>query len=130
MKVISKGCLVAVAFCSFAIVVFGGDFKSAIIAGGGSVSINVPEGHFLVVRNFTQEGGTSRGVVTVTDANAQTANVLAAALIDTGASASPTPSPAPLEVINSVVVAGPVTVGVTCASDATSCFISYRRDSE
>ena len=130
MKATGARCLIVAFFCASAIAVFAGDFKSSIIAPGGSVSISVPDNHFVVIKNFTQEGGTTRGVMTVADNNMQTANVLAATIIDTGASATPTPSPAPLEVINSVVVAGPVAVTVTCPADATNCFITYRRDSE
>jgi hypothetical protein len=140
MKIPGTRCLISALFCASAIFVFANDFKSVIVAPGSPLQINVPGNHFLVIRNFTQEGGTSRGVVMVTDANGQMANVLAAAIIDTGASATPTPTPTPsptatpslaqLEVINSVVIAGPVTVTVTCAADAMGCFITYRKDSE
>ncbi len=50
---------------------------------GDSLSLDIPDGQFLAIRNFTQEGGSQRGVVTVT-ANGLTNNVLAAALIDQG----------------------------------------------
>jgi hypothetical protein len=113
--------LVAALFCASSIVAFGNDFKSVIIAANGSTSISVPNNHFLIIRNFTQEGGTTRGVVTVTDANSQTSAVLTAAIIDS--------SSASLEVINSEVIAGPVTVDVTCG-DGTSCVITYKRQSE
>jgi hypothetical protein len=123
MKTTGARCLMATLFFASAILVFGNDFKSAIIAAGASLPISVPDSHFLVVRNFTQEGGTSRGVVTVTDANSQTANVLTAAIIDTSTSTS-------VEVINTEIIAGPVTVAVTCPADATSCVITYKRESE
>ena len=123
MKTTGMRCLVAALYCASALLVFGNDFKSAIIATGGSLSLNVPGHHFLVIKNFTQEGGTSRGVVIVTDNNAQTANVLVAAIVDTSSSVA-------LEVINSVVIAGPASVSVTCAADATNCFVTYRKDNE
>jgi hypothetical protein len=123
MKTTGARCLMAALFFASAILVFGNDFKSAIITSASPLSINVPDNHFLVIRNFTQEGGTSRGVVTVTDANSQTANVLTAAIIDTSTSTS-------VEVINTEIIAGPATVAVTCPADATSCVITYKRESE
>ena len=104
--------------------VFAGSFQSATIMPGGSLSIEVPDSRFLVIRNFTQEGGTTRGVVTVTT-DSGTANVLAAAIVDSGTSSTSIP----LEVISNVVVAGPATVTVTCPADATNCFITYRKES-
>jgi hypothetical protein len=108
---------VAALFCfAFAAIVFAGDFKSAIISGGGSLSLpHVANDQFLVIRNFTQNGaGTSRGVVTVTT------HILDPA--DTSAGS--------LEVINDVVIAGPADVTVMCGTAATDCFITYRKDSQ
>src|SRR3954453_8603480 len=95
-------CLVVVILSISAAVVSAGEFKSAIISPGGSLSINVPGDHFLKIRNFTQEGGTTRGVVTVTlnQGMSQSANVMSAAIID------PTLTSA-LEVINDLIVGGP-----------------------
>ncbi len=117
-------CLIAAVFCSSAICVFAGSFQSATIAPGGSLAIAVADGRFLVVRNFTQEGGTTRGVVTVTT-DSGTANILAAAIVDSSTSSTSIP----LEVISNVIVAGPATVTVTCPGDATNCFITYRKES-
>src|SRR5437660_10156122 len=45
--------------------VFAGGFKSNIITSS-QLTITVPEDRFLKITNFTQEGGTDRGVVSVT----------------------------------------------------------------
>ena len=124
MKTIAGRFLVSVVFCASAIYAFAGSFQSATITPGGSLSIEVPDSRFLVIRNFTQEGGTTRGVVTVTT-DSGTAYVLAAAIVDSGTSSTSIP----LEVISNVVVAGPATVTVTCPADATNCFITYRKES-
>src|SRR5437879_12665575 len=63
--------------------VFAGGFKSNIITTS-QLTIPVPEDRFLKITNFTQEGGTDRGVVSVNlsgDAGG-TANVLTATRID------------------------------------------------
>src|SRR5438552_16750657 len=44
--------------------VFAGGFKSNIITTS-QLTIPVPEDRFLKITNFTQEGGTDRGVVSV-----------------------------------------------------------------
>lgn len=122
MKTIVTRSLIAVVFCASAVFAFAGSFQSATIAPGGSLTIAVGDSRFLVIRNFTQEGGTSRGVVTVTT-DTGTANVLTAAILDTSSTA------VPLEVISNVVIAGPATVTVTCPADATDSFITYRKES-
>jgi hypothetical protein len=120
----------------FAGAIFAGDFKSAIITTS-PLMINVADDHSLHIRNFTQEGGTERGVVTVV-INGQTANILNAAIIDNTAAASPTPTPTPTptpsptvppETINEVVVAGPATVTIPVVPGAT-LFITYRQIKE
>jgi hypothetical protein len=63
--------------------VFAGGFRSKIITTS-PLTITVPDNRFLNITNFTQEGGTDRGVVRVTlsgDAGG-TANVLTATRID------------------------------------------------
>jgi hypothetical protein len=100
----------------FAGTIFAGDFKSAIITTS-ALTINVPEDQILHIRNFTQEGGNERGVVTVT-INNQTVNVLNAAIIDTTV---------PPEIINQIVIAGPATVTVPPIASAT-LFISFRKE--
>jgi hypothetical protein len=124
VKTIATRSLIAVVFCASAVFAFAGSFQSATITPGGSLTIAVGDSRFLVIRNFTQEGGTSRGVVTVTT-DTGTANVLTAAILDSGTSSTAVP----LEVISNVVIAGPATVTVTCPADATDCFITYRKES-
>ena len=86
-----------------------------------SLSLDVPDAQFLTIRNFTQEGGAQRGVVTVT-ANGQTNNVLAAAFIDQGRSVPP-------EFIKKVVIPGPAELTVAPVPGAT-LFVTYRRGLE
>ncbi len=105
---------------------FADDFKSKIVEQNGTLlpdPIHVPDGQHLVIRNFTQDGGTMRGLVNVyLIPTGQSADVLAATIID------PNSSPA-LEVINRLVIAGPANVTVTCG-DGTSCFITYKKESD
>ena len=100
-----------------------GDFKSAIITSSPLV-VNVPDQHFLRIWNFTQEGGTQRGVVAVTT-NDGTANVLTATIIDAGASSGSSM----LEPIDRVVIGGPAQVTVAPVTGAT-LFITYRKQLE
>jgi hypothetical protein len=64
-------------------VVFAGEFKSSVITTS-ALAITVPGDRFLRITNFTQEGGTDRGVARVTLGGEAggTANVLAATRID------------------------------------------------
>ena len=113
------------AICGFVGTAFADDFKSVVIAGDNGVSSTslprVHGGQFMVIRNFTQDAGTIGGVVTVTKppVSGSPVNVLNAAILD------PANSP---EVINSVIIAGPADVSVTCG-DAGNCFISFKKDS-
>jgi hypothetical protein len=120
--------ILTIALCGFAGTTFADDFKSMVIAGG----INdqpLPRVHgdqFMVIRNFTQEGsGSSRGFVTVSNTlTGGPVKILGAAIVD------PTTPAGSLEVINSVVIAGPADVSVTCgASPGSNCFISFKKDS-
>lgn len=122
--------LLIAAFCAVVSPVIAGEFNSVIITPTSSpLTLDVPDEHFLRVRNFTQEGGgNQRGVVTVT-ANGQTENVLAAALIDQGPAPSPEGSTVPLESIKKVVIAGPAQVTVAPVAGAT-LFITYIRGAE
>ena len=123
MKTNVFACLIAALLWTSTTLVSAGEFKSAIISPGGSLSINVPNDHFLKIRNFTQEGGSTRGVVTVTLNQTQSANVMTAAIVDPTLTTS-------LEVINDIIIGGAADVAVTCPADATQCFISYRKDVE
>src|SRR5437870_9185472 len=105
--------------------VFAGGFKSNIITTS-QLTIPVPEDRFLKITNFTQEGGTDRGVVSVNlsgDAGG-TANVLTATRIDfsTGINSQNFP-----EIGNQVIIAGPAAVRVPPVVGAT-LLISYRKE--
>src|SRR5437867_950409 len=102
-------------------------FKSKIITRS-SLQISVPSDHFLKITNFSQEGGTDRGVVSVTfngEGNSGTANVLTAIRIDfsTGGNYQNFP-----EIANKVIIAGPAEVTVAPVTGAT-LFITYRKES-
>src|SRR5438034_8449092 len=112
MKMLATRCFVALTFLAAAAVAVANPFKSKIITGTDStLTISVPDDHFLKITNFTQEGGTDRAVVEVTLSgsdtdDAGTANVLAATRIDlsTGANSQNFP-----EITNRVVITGPAT---------------------
>src|SRR5256885_3614336 len=104
--------------------VFAGGFKSNIITTS-QLTITVPEDRFLKATNFTQQGGTDRGVVSVTlsgDAGGS-ANVLTATRIDfsTGINSQNFP-----EIGNPVIVAGPAEVNVPPVAGAT-LLITYEK---
>src|SRR5947207_3961347 len=105
--------------------VFAGGFKSNIITSS-QLTITVPEDRFLKITNFTQEGGTDRGVVNVTlsgDA-CGTADVLTATRIDfsTGINSQNFP-----EIGNAVFIAGPAEATVPSVSGAT-LLITYKKE--
>jgi hypothetical protein len=105
--------------------VFAAGFKSKIVTSS-PLTITVPEDRFLKITNFTQEGGTDRGVVGVTlsgDAGG-TANVLTATRIDfsTGINSQNFP-----EIGNQVTIAGPAEVTVPPVAGAT-LLISYKKE--
>jgi len=115
---------VLLAGASFAV---ANPFKSKIITSS-TLQISVPSDHFLKITNFSQEGGTDRGVVAVTftgEGNSGTANVLTAIRIDfsTGGNAQSFP-----EIANKVIIAGPAEVTVAPVTGAT-LFITYRKES-
>src|SRR6266403_599211 len=131
--------------CLCIAVSLAGDFKSLVIPETGpTLTVVVPDKHFLRIHNFTQEGtATQRGVVivnagtptpTLTPTATPTATptptatatpppqtVLTATIIDPGTS--------PPEFIKPVTVSGPVTVTVAPVPSAT-LFITYRKFSE
>ena len=108
----------------FSCFAFGDDFKSATFATSLD-TIRVHADQFMLIRNFTQENGTTRGMVMVTKPPGSSSTpgtpvpVLAAAILTAS-----TP-----EVINNVVIAGPADVDVTCGNTTGNCFISYKKDS-
>src|SRR5437762_5220695 len=105
--------------------VFAGGFKSKIVTTS-QLTITVPEDRFLKITNFTQEGGTDRGVVSVPlsgDAGG-TADVLTATRIDfsTGINSQNFP-----EIGNAVFIAGPAEATVPSVSGAT-LLITYKKE--
>jgi hypothetical protein len=106
-------------------------YRSVVVtAAGPTLTINVAAGNFIVIRNFTQEGGTVRGVVTAAITTTSsggttittTANVLTAAMIDTTAAVTP-------ETMNVVTIAGPVMITVAPVT-AAQLFLTYRKESQ
>jgi hypothetical protein len=105
--------------------VFAGGFRSKVITTS-PLTIPVPEDRFLKITNFTQEGGTERGVVRVNlsgDAGG-VANVLTATRIDlsTGMNSQNFP-----EISNQVIIAGPADVRVAPVMGAT-LVITYKKE--
>ena len=97
-----------------------GPFHTKIITSSDEpLVLSIAENVFLQIRNFTQEGGSLRGTVSVT-INGQVANVLTASQINSSSVIS-----AP-EIINRVNVAGPATVTVNPVANAT-LVITYRK---
>lgn len=110
---------------SFVTLAHAGNWISQVVQVGDSFTIEVPDGHFLIIRNFTQEGTFSsistRGQITATDKNGFSGTVITATIADTDPGTV-------LEPVNEVVVAGPSTVTVTGGD--TSCFLTYRKGEE
>jgi hypothetical protein len=86
----------------------------------------VPDDHFLKITNFTQIGGTDRGVVavTLTGEDGGSANVLTATRIDLSTGSNSQDAP---EIGNRVIITGPANVTVQPIAGAT-LFITYRKD--
>ena len=129
MKMLALRCLVALTLLLAVTVAFANPFKSKIIAGDDPVlEIIVPGDHFMKITNFTQDGGTDRGVVQVVlpgDAeNGGATNVLTAARIDfsTGSNAQNAP-----EITNRVTIAGPAIVRIRPVVGA-KLFITFRKE--
>jgi hypothetical protein len=130
MKTLATRSFVALILLSSAAAAFAGQFKSKIITSQALV-ITVPDDHFLKITNFSQEGGTDRGVVQVmlqgdeTDSTG-TANVLTAIRIDlsTGTDSQNFP-----EIGNRAIIAGPAQVTINPVDGAT-LFITYRKESD
>ena len=127
MKMFVARCLVVLLTVSAATLAFGNPFKSKIITSGSSaLVITIPDDHFLKITNFSQEGGTVRGVVSVTltgNENGGTANVLTATRVDLSTGMN---SQVPPEIINRAIIAGPAQV--TVAPVDGTLFITYRKE--
>lgn len=129
MRTLTVRFFVAAFFFATAAVGFANPFKSKIISSNDSLlEIIVPGDHFMKITNFTQEGGTDRGVVQVSlpgDAeNGGATNVLTASRIDlsTGSNAQNAP-----EINNRVTIAGPAIVRIQPVLGA-KLFITYRKE--
>jgi hypothetical protein len=128
MKIFAARCLIALVILAAASFAFANPFKTKIITGASSaLVVTVPNDHFLKITNFSQEGGTDRGVVSVTltgDENSGTANVLTATRVDlsTGMNAQNAP-----EIINRAIIAGPAQVTVAPVTGAT-LLITYKKE--
>jgi hypothetical protein len=129
MRTLTLGFFVAAVFLAAAAVAVANPFKSKIITGSDSVlEITVPGDHFMKITNFTQDGGTDRGVVEVVlpgdQENGGSTNVLTAARIDfsTGANAQNSP-----EISNRVTIAGPAIVKIRPIVGA-KLFITYKKE--
>jgi hypothetical protein len=125
MKIAAR-CLIAVVTLAAASFAFAHPFKSKIITTA-PLMITVGDDAFLNIKNFSQEGGTDRGVVSVTFTgdNTGTANVLTATRIDlsTGSNSGNFP-----EIGNQVIIAGPAQVTIAPVTGAT-LFITFRKES-
>jgi hypothetical protein len=128
MKVLVTRYFIGLAFCAAAAVAFGSPFKSKIITGTDStLVITVPDGHFLKITNFSQDGGTDRGAVHVTlndSENGGTTKVLVATRIDLSTGINSVNVP---EIGNRAIITGPATVRVPPIVGAT-LFITYRKE--
>lgn len=129
MKMLAVRYFVGLTFLAAAAVALANPFKSKIISSDDSVlEIIVPGDHFMKITNFTQDGGTDRGVVQVTlpgdSENGGSTNVLTAARIDfsTGANVQTAP-----EITNRVTIAGPAIVRIRPVVGA-KLFITYRKE--
>jgi hypothetical protein len=116
----ARAVILVIGFFGCAAIATANDVQSKIVTSTSPLTINIPDDHFLVIRNFTQQGGTARGTVTIT-IDSQTADILSAAIIDS--SAAP-------ETINRVVLAGPSSVLVSCPDANATCFVTYLKDAE
>jgi len=129
MKTLAAHYFVALTFFAIPAGAFASPFKSKIITGTDStLVITVPDGHFLKITNFSQDGGTDRGAVHVTlsdTENGGTTKVLVATRIDlsTGTNSQNFP-----EISNRAIITGPATVRVPPITGAT-LFITYRKES-
>ena len=110
----------ALAVLIFSCFALGDDFKSLTFDSTTPQTIRVHNGQFMVIRNFTQETGSTHSLVMVATPNSTTGTpvaVVAAAILDV-----PT-----VEVINNVVIAGPADVTFTCDPGGGNCFISFKK---
>ena len=125
MKIATR-CLIAVVTLAVASFAFAHPFRSRIITTS-PLMITVGDNQSLNIKNFSQEGGTDRAVVSVTftGENGGTTNVLVATRTDLSTGANSRNFP---EIGNKVTIAGPAQVTVASVTGAT-LFITYRKES-
>jgi hypothetical protein len=129
MRTLTVRFFVAAVFFAAAAFAFANPFKSKIISSTDSlVEITVPGDHFMKITNFTQVGGTDRGVVEVVlpgdSENGGSTNILTAARLDlsTGANAQNAP-----EISNQATIAGPAIVKIAPVVGA-KLFITFKKE--
>ena len=126
MKRVMASVLVVLSVSAFGSKVSANDFKSAVITSTNTLpTVSVSDNQFLTIRTFTQQGSsaTERGLVTITMLNGLPAsmNILSASIVPADTTA--------IEPVNTIVIAGPAMVSVTCPDAAATCFITYRKES-
>jgi hypothetical protein len=127
MKVFAARCLIVFVVLAAASFAFANPFKSKITETSSPLVITVSDDHFLKITNFSQQGGTDRGVVSVTltgDENSGTANVLTATRVDLSTGMNSQNAP---EIINRAIIAGPAQVTVAPVTGAT-LLITYKKE--
>jgi len=129
MKRVMASVLVVLSVSAFGSKVSANDYKSVVLAGGTTSlpsPIALSDDQFLVIKSFTQAGDmTTRGVVSISILNGVTLpmpqNVLSASFVPTDTT--------PVEPVNSIVIAGPATINVSCLDTSATCFVTYRKES-
>ena len=122
---ISFRLLAALFVFSFIGFVHAGNWISQVLQVGDSLTIDVPGGHFLIIRNLTQEfSSTTSARWQVTAMDRKTGNK---AIVLTATLADKDPFDF-LEPVNELIIAGPSTV--TIAGGDTTGFITYRKGEE
>ena len=101
MKMAKRGLLLVFIATTVA---FAGNFKSAIIRSS-ALTIDVPQRHFVEIYSFTQEGGSTRGVLVVSAATPSPTSTptptptpgtpTPTATVTGSSTPTPTPSPTP-----------------------------------
>ena len=128
MKTLAVRWLMIFVMLAAASIAFAGQFKSKIVTTQ-VLTITVPDDHFIKITNFSQQGGTDRGVIEVMlqgdTESSGTANVLTATRVDlsTGNNAQNAP-----EISNRAIIAGPAEIRIQPIAGAT-LFITYRKES-
>src|SRR5438067_2367515 len=128
MKTLAVRWLMFFVMLAAASIAFAGQFKSKIVTTR-VLTITVPDDHFIKITNFSQQGGTDRGVIEVMlqgdTESSGTANVLTATRIDLSTGSNEQNAP---EISNRAIIAGPAEIRIQPIAGAT-LFITYRKES-